>query len=70
MAPDAAVLPGIDGEKMSKSYRNGLDPFLDDAPLLQADPPSIKTDSKGVDDPKDPEENSIFQIYRAAPGET
>src|SRR5262249_4514805 len=29
---------------------------------------SIKTDSKGVDDPKDPDESTIYQIYRALAG--
>lgn len=67
MAPDAAVLPGIDGEKMSKSYGNAIDPFQDEKALRKRIM-SIKTDSKGVDDPKDPEESSIFQIYRALAG--
>src|SRR6185369_10191290 len=67
MARDAEVLPGIDGEKMSKSYGNGIDPFQDEKALRKRIM-SIKTDSKGVDDPKDPEENTIFQIYRAIAG--
>jgi tryptophanyl-tRNA synthetase len=66
-APDAAVLPGIDGEKMSKSYGNEIDPFQEEKPLRKRIM-SIKTDSKGVDDPKDPEESTIFQIYRAIAG--
>ena len=37
MAPDAAVLPGIDGEKMSKSYGNGIDPFHGGEAASQAD---------------------------------
>jgi tryptophanyl-tRNA synthetase len=67
MAPDAAVLPGIDGEKMSKSYGNGIDPFMDDKSLRKRIM-SIKTDSKGVDEAKDPDESTIFQIYRAIAG--
>ena len=67
VAPDAAVLPGIDGEKMSKSYGNAIDPFMDEKPLRKRIM-SIKTDSLGVDDVKDPEVSIIFQIYRAIAG--
>ncbi|APR77099.1 Tryptophanyl-tRNA synthetase [Minicystis rosea] len=67
MAADAAVLPGIDGEKMSKSYGNEIDPFQEEKALRKRIM-SIKTDSLGVDDPKDPETNTIFQIYRALAG--
>lgn len=67
MAPDAQLLPGIDGEKMSKSYNNEIDPFMDEKPLRKRIM-SIKTDSLGVDDPKDPETSTIFQIYRALAG--
>jgi tryptophanyl-tRNA synthetase len=67
MAPDAELLPGIDGEKMSKSYANGIDPFQEEKALRKRIM-SIKTDSLGVDDPKDPETNTIFQIYRALAG--
>jgi tryptophanyl-tRNA synthetase len=68
MAKGAAVLPGIDGEKMSKSYGNDIDPFMDEKPLRKRIM-SIKTDSLGVDDPKDPETSTIFQIFRAIAGE-
>ena len=65
--PEAAVLPGIDGEKMSKSYGNDIDPFQEEKALRKR-VMSIKTDSKGVDEPKDPETSAIFQIYRAVAG--
>ena len=67
MAPDAELLPGVDGEKMSKSYGNEIDPFMDEKPLRKRIM-SIKTDSLGVDDPKDPDTSTIFQIYRAIAG--
>jgi tryptophanyl-tRNA synthetase len=65
--PEAAVVPGIDGEKMSKSYGNDIDPFMEEKALRKRIM-SIKTDSLGVDDPKDPDQSSIFQIYRALAG--
>jgi tryptophanyl-tRNA synthetase len=67
LAPEAAVLPGIDGQKMSKSYGNGIDPFQEEKALRKR-VMSIKTDSLGVDEPKDPETNTIFQIFRAIAG--
>ena len=67
LAPDAEVLPGIDGEKMSKSYGNTIDPFQEEKPLRKR-LMSIKTDSKGVSDAKDPETCSIFRIFRGIAG--
>jgi tryptophanyl-tRNA synthetase len=68
LAPHAAVLPGIDGEKMSKSYGNEIDPFQDEKALRKR-VMSIKTDSLGVDDPKDPDASAIYQIFRAVAGD-
>ena len=67
LAPDADVLPGIDGEKMSKSYGNTIDPFMDEKPLRKRIL-SIKTDSTPVDQPKDPETCAVFRIFRALAG--
>jgi len=67
LAPDAEVLPGIDGEKMSKSYGNTIDPFMDEKPLRKRIM-SIKTDSKQVNEVKDPENCSVFRIFRAIAG--
>jgi tryptophanyl-tRNA synthetase len=64
---DAGVLPGIDGQKMSKSYGNAIDPFLAEKPLRKRIM-QIKTDSTPVEDPKDPEACSVFQIFRAIAG--
>jgi tryptophanyl-tRNA synthetase len=69
LAPDADVLPGIDGEKMSKSYGNTIDPFQDEKPLRKRIM-AIKTDSKGVSEVKDPETCAVFRIFRAIAGKT
>jgi tryptophanyl-tRNA synthetase len=62
-----AKVPGIDGEKMSKSYDNTIPIFLpDDMTDKQAWKTyfaSIKTDSKGVADPKDPND-TLMTLYR------
>ena len=67
--PDARVLdqsakvPGIDGEKMSKSYNNTIELFLPDKKLKKKIN-SIKTDSTGVDDPKNPDTCPVFALYQ------
>lgn len=58
-----AVLPGLDGRKMSKSYGNFIGIF-EDAPTLKKKVMSIQTDSKGVDEAKDPETCNVFALYR------
>lgn len=67
LAPEAAILPGIDGEKMSKSYGNTIDPFQDEKALRKRIM-SIKSDSKGVNEVKDPDTCNTFQIFRAIAG--
>jgi tryptophanyl-tRNA synthetase len=67
LAPNADVLPGIDGEKMSKSYGNTIDPFQDEKPLRKRIM-SIKTDSAGMQDAKDPDTCPVFRIARAIAG--
>lgn len=64
---DAAVLPGIDGQKMSKSYGNTIDPFLDEKPLRKL-VMKIVSDSKTVEEPKDPQTDPTFQIFRGLAG--
>ena len=48
------TIPGIDGQKMSKSYGNTIDLFADEK-ILQKKVMSIITDSRGVNEPKDPQ---------------
>jgi tryptophanyl-tRNA synthetase len=59
---ESAVVPGLDGEKMSKSYGNTIDIF-DEPKALKKRVMSIVTDSTPVEDPKDPEKCTVFQLY-------
>ena len=60
---ETAKVPGTDGEKMSKSYGNTIELF-EDPKRLRKKVMSIKTDSKAVEDPKDPDADSVFALYR------
>ncbi len=64
---DAGVLPGVDGQKMSKSYGNTIDPFMAEKPLRKRIM-KITTDSKEMEEEKDPETCSVFQIFTAIAG--
>ena len=56
------TVPGVDGQKMSKSYGNTVDIFGDEKETRKR-VMSIVTDSTPVDAPKDPGSSSIFQLY-------
>ena len=60
---DTAVVPGTDGQKMSKSYGNTIPLFGAEADIKKA-VMGIVTDSKGATDPKDPKNCVIFQIHK------
>jgi tryptophanyl-tRNA synthetase len=60
----AAVLPGLDGRKMSKSYDNVI-PLFAPPKQLEKTIMKIATDSTPPEAPKDPDASTIFQIYRA-----
>ena len=60
---EAAVVPGLDGEKMSKSYGNTIDLF-DDPKTVKKRIMGIKTDSTPVEDPKDPDRCHVFALLR------
>jgi len=56
------VVPGIDGQKMSKSYNNTIDIFGDEKETRKR-VMSIVTDSTPVEAPKNPATSTIFQLY-------
>ena len=56
------VVPGIDGQKMSKSYGNTIDIFGDEKEMRKR-VMSIVTDSTAVEAPKDPDTSTIVQLY-------
>lgn len=60
---DVAVVPGIDGRKMSKSYNNFLG-ILDDEKTLTKKIKQITTASVGVDEPKDPDTCTVFTLLK------
>ena len=57
-----AIVPGTDGQKMSKSYHNTIDIFLPEKDLKRS-VMGIQTDSKSVTDSKDPDQCTIFKLY-------
>jgi tryptophanyl-tRNA synthetase len=59
-----AMLPGLDGRKMSKSYGNTIPLFLPEKDLRKAIM-KIKTNSLEPGQPKDPDDSALFQIYAA-----
>lgn len=60
---DAAKVPGTDGEKMSKSYNNTL-PLFGNVKQIRKSIMRIVTDSRPMEDPKDPETDHLFQLFR------
>ena len=60
--PETQVVPGLDGQKMSKSYGNNIDIFGDEKETRKR-VMSIVTDSTPVEAPKDPAKSTIFQLY-------
>jgi tryptophanyl-tRNA synthetase len=66
----AAVVPGTDGRKMSKSYGNAIELFAE-GKALKSQVMGIKTDSTPVEEPKEPDGNTVFELFKlfATPAE-
>lgn len=62
ISEDVMIIPGTDGQKMSKSYNNTIDIFLPDKELKKQ-VMSIITDSTPLEEPKNPDTCHIFKIY-------
>mgnify|MGYP001447032483 CR=1 FL=1 len=60
---DLATVPGLDGQKMAKSYDNTIEIFADEKTMKQK-VMSIVTDSTPVNQPKNPETCNLFAIYK------
>ncbi|SFH93644.1 tryptophan--tRNA ligase [Planctomicrobium piriforme] len=60
---ETAKVPGTDGEKMSKSYGNTIEIFEPEKKLRKKFM-AIKTDSTPMEDPKNPETDSVFTLYK------
>ncbi|MET0414357.1 MAG: tryptophan--tRNA ligase [Polyangiaceae bacterium] len=63
LAADAAVVPGIDGQKMSKSYGNAIEIF-GDVKATEKRMMGIKTDSTDVESPKPTEDSALYQLLK------
>src|SRR4051794_35783960 len=61
--PTVAVVPGVDGRKMSKSYDNTIEIFDEPKAILKKCK-KIVTDSRPVEEPKDPDADNLFQLFK------
>ncbi|MCC2630854.1 MAG: tryptophanyl-tRNA synthetase, tryptophanyl-tRNA synthetase [Candidatus Paceibacter sp.] len=61
------VVPGTDGQKMSKSYNNTIPLFATDEEIKKA-VMSIPTDSRGIAEPKDIENDKVFALHKLFQG--
>jgi tryptophanyl-tRNA synthetase len=64
----SAKVPGTDGQKMSKSYENTIEVF-EEPGALKKKIMRITTDSRPVEEPKEPEGDHLYQLYTLFAGE-
>jgi tryptophanyl-tRNA synthetase len=58
-----AVVPGLDGRKMSKSYNNTIPLFASEKELRKTIM-RVVTNSQGIEEPKNPDDSQIYQLYK------
>ena len=63
ISESVAVIPGTDGQKMSKSYNNTIELFGNEKAICKKIM-SIPTDSTPMEDPKDPDKCNIFALFK------
>ena len=63
ISEEVMIIPGTDGQKMSKSYGNIVDIFADEK-VLKKQIMGIVTDARSLEEPKDPETCNVFAMYR------
>ena len=63
ISEDIAIIPGLDGQKMSKSYGNTIELFMEEKALRKR-VMGIVTDSTPLEEPKDPGGSTIIELYR------
>lgn len=63
ISEEVKIIPGTDGQKMSKTYNNYIDIFLSEKELKK-NVNSIITDSTPLEEPKNPDTCNVFKLYR------
>ena len=63
ISTEVAVIPGLDGQKMSKSYNNTIELFGEGKPVRKKFM-SIKTDSTPMGEPMNPDTCNVFALYK------
>ena len=63
ISTEVAVIPGLDGQKMSKSYNNTIELFGEGKPVRKKFM-SIKTDSTPMGEPMNPDSCNVFALYK------
>lgn len=69
ISEEVMIIPGTDGQKMSKSYNNYIDIFLPEKELKK-NINSIITDSTPLEEPKNPDTCNVFKLYSLVANET
>ena len=64
ISESTSVVPGLDGQKMSKSYGNTLPMFGEEKPLRKLINKKVVTDATPLEDPKPTEGSIILQLYK------
>ncbi len=63
VSDEVMIVPGTDGQKMSKSYGNVVNIFADDA-VLKKQVMGIVSDSRTLEEPKDPDNDNTFKLFK------